>query len=32
VRNGVLYKDDYDDPIERKARKGLRLDTSKRPG
>jgi hypothetical protein len=31
VKNGVLYKDVYDDPVERKTRKGLRLDTSKRP-
>jgi hypothetical protein len=32
VKNGVLYRDDYNDPIERKARKGLRFATSKRPG
>jgi hypothetical protein len=31
VKNGVLCKVDYDDPIERKACKGLRIDASKRP-
>jgi hypothetical protein len=31
IRNGVLYSDEYDDPVERKPRKGLRLDTTKRP-
>src|SRR5262252_2762434 len=31
VRNGVLYREDYDDPIDRKERKGLRLDANKRP-
>jgi hypothetical protein len=31
VKNGVLFDDDYDDPVERKPRKGLRLDTAKRP-
>jgi len=31
VKNGVLYHEDYDDPVERKERKGLRLDPSKRP-
>jgi AAA domain len=31
VSNGVLYEDEYDDPVERKTRKGLRLDATKRP-
>jgi hypothetical protein len=31
VRNKVLYHDDYDDPLERKSRKGLRVNPSKRP-
>jgi hypothetical protein len=31
VKNGVLYNEDYDDPVERKPRKGLRLDATKRP-
>jgi hypothetical protein len=31
ITNGVLYEAEYDDPIERKPRKGYRLDTSKRP-
>jgi hypothetical protein len=31
VSNEVLYNDDYDDPIDRKPRKGLRLDPAKRP-
>ncbi|WGD51567.1 hypothetical protein QA641_40080 [Bradyrhizobium sp. CB1650] len=31
VRNGVLTNEDYNDPVERKARKGLRLDPEKRP-
>jgi hypothetical protein len=31
VKNGVLYDEDYEDPVERKSRKGLRLDTTKRP-
>jgi AAA domain len=31
IKNGVLYLEDYPDPITRNARKGLRLDTSKRP-
>ena len=31
IRNGVLYSEEYDDPIDRKKRTGLRLDTSKRP-
>jgi hypothetical protein len=32
IKNGVLYHEDYDDPVKRDTRKGLRLDTSKRPG
>jgi hypothetical protein len=32
VKNGVLYRDDYEDPVKREPCKGLRLDTSKRPG
>jgi AAA domain len=32
VKNGVLFKEQYDDPVERKPRSGLRRDTSKRPG
>jgi hypothetical protein len=31
VRNKLLFNEDYDDPIERKPRKGLRVDDSKRP-
>ena len=31
VRNGVLVNEEYDDPIEHKKRKGLKLDTTKRP-
>jgi hypothetical protein len=31
VKNSVLYEDDYDDPIDRKSRKGLRVDATKRP-
>jgi hypothetical protein len=31
VKNGVLYDDEYDDPVDRKPRKGLRLDPTKRP-
>ncbi|MGY4601766.1 5S rRNA maturation endonuclease (ribonuclease M5) [Bradyrhizobium sp. USDA 4474] len=31
VRNGVLFNEPYDDPIERKARQGLRLDPEKQP-
>jgi len=30
-RNGVLYEEEYDDPIDRRKRNGLRLDTTKRP-
>jgi hypothetical protein len=32
VKNGVLYREDYDDPVDRKLRAGLRLNASKRPG
>jgi hypothetical protein len=32
VKNGVLYCEDYDDPVERKPRNGLRLNAAKRPG
>jgi hypothetical protein len=32
VKNGVLLREQYDDPIHRKSRSGLRLNTSKRPG
>jgi hypothetical protein len=31
VKNGVLYNEAYDDPVDRKERKGLRLDPTKRP-
>jgi hypothetical protein len=31
IRNGVLYHEKYDDPIDHKERNGLRLDTTKRP-
>jgi hypothetical protein len=32
VKNGVLFNEDYHDPVDRKkTRKGLHLDTSKRP-
>lgn len=31
VKTGLLYNEDYDDPIERKARKGLRVSHGKRP-
>jgi hypothetical protein len=31
VKNGVLFNEDYDDPIERKPRKGLRVCNGKRP-
>jgi hypothetical protein len=27
----LLYPDDYDDPVDYKKRKGLRVDNSKRP-
>jgi hypothetical protein len=32
VKNGVLYKEAYDDPIDRKSRTGLRVNSAKRPG
>jgi hypothetical protein len=31
VENGVLFNEDYDDPIDRKQRKGLRVCQGKRP-
>jgi hypothetical protein len=31
VKNGVLYNEDYEDPVDYKERKGLRVDASKRP-
>jgi hypothetical protein len=31
VKNGVLYREDYDDPIKRDTRPGLRLDATMRP-
>jgi hypothetical protein len=31
VRNGVLYQENYVDPIDRKERVGLRVDAAKRP-
>jgi AAA domain-containing protein len=31
VKNGVLFKEEYDDPIERKPRQGLRVCHEKRP-
>jgi hypothetical protein len=31
VRNDVLYQEKYDDPVDRKERNGLQLDTTKRP-
>lgn len=31
VNNAVLHEDEYDDPVERKKRQGLRLDATKRP-
>jgi hypothetical protein len=32
LTNGVLYVEEYDDPIGRKLRKGLRVNPAKRPG
>ena len=32
LRNGLLVEEDYTDPEQRKVRKGLRVDFSKRPG
>jgi hypothetical protein len=31
VKNGVVFTEDYNDPIERKPRKGLRICHGKRP-
>jgi hypothetical protein len=31
LATGLLYPEDYDDPVERKKRKGLKVDNSKRP-
>jgi hypothetical protein len=31
VKSGLLFKDEYDDPVERKPRKGLRVNSGKRP-
>lgn len=31
VQNGVLFNEDYDDPVDRKSRKGLRVCHGKRP-
>jgi hypothetical protein len=31
VKNGVLFHENYDDPVDRKSRKGLKLDPTKRP-
>jgi len=31
VKNGVLYTDKYDDPVDHKERSAYRLDTAKRP-
>ena len=31
IKNSVLMVEDYDDPIERKSRKGLRVNNGKRP-
>jgi hypothetical protein len=32
LKTGVLYREEYDDPIDRKPRGGLRVNASKRPG
>jgi len=32
LKTGLLVPKDYDDPVERKSRKGLYVDTTKRPG
>jgi hypothetical protein len=32
LETGLLYPADYDDPVQRKPRKGLRVDSTKRPG
>ena len=31
LENGVLIAEDYDDPVQRKKRKGIRVEQSKRP-
>jgi hypothetical protein len=31
IKSGLLYAEDYDDPVTRKPLKGLRVDNSKRP-
>jgi hypothetical protein len=31
IKTGLLYDKDYDDPVDRKPRKGLHVDTTKRP-
>jgi hypothetical protein len=31
IKNGVLVAEDYDDPVERKPRKGLSVCDAKRP-
>jgi hypothetical protein len=31
IKNGVLYKEDYNDPVKREKRPGLRVNSSKRP-
>jgi hypothetical protein len=32
VKSGLLYRDDYEDPVKHEPCKGLRVDASKRPG
>ncbi len=32
IKNGVLYRESYDDEVERKQRQGLRVNRLKRPG
>jgi hypothetical protein len=31
VKNGLLVQEDYDDPVARKERRGVRIDATKRP-
>jgi hypothetical protein len=31
LNTGLLYREDYDDPVDRKPRKGLKVDDAKRP-
>jgi hypothetical protein len=31
LQTGLLYPEDYDDPVDRKRRKGLKVDNAKRP-